>query len=230
MELKNKVVVITGGSKGLGKALAISFVKEGSIVIISSHNKEDLENTAKEINATAIVADLTKEIEVKNLAEKIVADFGKIDIWINNAGVMHSFSKDVLIDMDKAHNIFDVNFFGVVFGCRTAQKYVTNDNGTIMTINSSSGLDATRASNYKLYAASKWAVRGFLQAFIAENKELKVKNIIVYPGGIKTELYSIDKPNNFNDFMEPSYVANIIIENLKKENPEEELIIKRPGK
>jgi len=228
MELKNKIVVITGGSKGLGKALAISLIKEGSSVIISSNNKEQLDSTAKEIGVSAIVADVTKESEVRNLAEKVVADFGKIDIWVNNAGVMYSFPKDLLIDMDKAHNIFDVNFFGVVFGCRTAFKSIANNDGIIMTINSSSGLDATRASNYKLYAASKWAVRGFIQAFIAEHIESKVKNIIVYPGGIKTELYPVDKPNNFNDFMEPSYVSNIIIENLKKENPEEELIIKRP--
>ena len=230
MELKNKVVVITGGSKGLGKALAISFIKEGAKVVISSHNKIELEKTATEINATAIVADVTKEKEVRGLAEKVVADFGKIDIWVNNAGVMFSFPKGELIDMGKAHNIFDVNFFGVVFGCRTAQRSMLSNGGIIMTINSSSGLDATRAANYKLYAASKWAVRGFLQAFKSENLESKVKNISVYPGGIKTELYPVDKPSNFDDFMEPSYVANIIIENLKKENPEEELIIKRPTK
>ena len=132
--------------------------------------------------------------------------------------------------MDKAHNIFNVNFFGVVFGCRAAQRSMLSNGGIIMTINSSAGLDAMRAANFKLYASSKWAARGFLQAFSAENKESKFKNISVYPGGIKTEMYSQDKPSNFGDFMEPSYVANIIIENLKKENPEEELIIKRPTK
>jgi len=230
MNLKDKVIVITGGSKGLGKALAISFIKEGAKVVISSHDKNELEKTATEINATAIFADVTKENEVRNLAENVGTDFGKIDIWVNNAGVMYSFPKGELIDMGKAHNIFDVNFFGVIFGCRTAQRSMFSSGGTIMTINSSSGLDATRASNYKLYAASKWAVRGFLQAFTAENKESNIKNISVYPGGIKTELYPTDKPSNFDDFMEPSYVANIIIENLKNENPEEELIIKRPGK
>ena len=231
MELKNKIVVITGGSKGLGKALAISFIKEGATVVVSSHNKEILENTAKEINATAIVADVVKENEVKNLAEKTIEKFGKIDIWVNNAGILYRFPKEELIDMEKAHEIFDVNFFGTVFGCRTALKYMDKkDNPVILNIISKNAIDATKDIKNKLYLASKWAVRGFTQVFQSENINSGIKVVSVYPGGIKTDLWKGLVVEKIDQYMEPSYVADIIIENLKKESPEEELIIKRPTK
>ena len=229
MNLKDKVIVITGGSKGLGKALASLFVKEGSIVVISSHNQNDLETTAKEINATAIVADITKEQEVKDLAEQVVKDYGRIDIWINNAGVLYRFPKGELIDMGRVHQMFDVNIMGTVFGCQTALTHMEHsENSLILNIVSTAGLDATRAKKSKLYATSKWAQRGFLQAFKFENSDSKIKFINVYPGGIQTDLWKGLDVENFAGFMTPEYVAGLVIENIKKENPEEELIIKRP--
>ena len=228
MELKNKIVVITGGSKGLGKALAISFIKEGATVIISSHHKDELEKTAKEINATAIVADVTKENEVQNLAQKVVADFGRIDIWVNNAGILFKFPKGELIDVEKVHKIFDVNFLGTVFGCRVAlENMKNNDNGLILNIVSKAAIDATRAVNFKIYAASKWAVRGFMQAFKFENTDSKIKIISVYPGGIQTDLWKGLDIKDLDKYSKPESVVQEIIGNLKKENPEEEQVIVR---
>jgi len=226
MKLEDKIVVITGGSKGLGKALATRFLKDGAKVVVCSRDEnrpEDLEE-----NIFWIKADVTKEDELQNLAEKVVAKFGKLDIWINNAGVLYRFPKGELINMEKAHQMFDVNFFGTVFGCRNAIKYMSHDNKSmIVNIISTAGLDATRAVDHKLYASSKWAVRGFLQAFQFENIDSKIKFISVYPGGMQTNLFNEEKPENYKNYMDPNEVANKIIENLKKEIPEEELIIKR---
>ncbi len=228
MELKNKIVVITGGSKGLGKFLAILFLKEGSTVIISSHDKNELEKTAQEINAIAIVADVTKENEVQNLAKKVMIDFGKIDIWVNNAGILFKFPKGELIDIEKVHKIFDVNFLGTVFGCRAAlENMKNNDSGLILNIVSKAAIDATRAVNFKIYVASKWAVRGFMQAFKFENIGSKLKIVSVYPGGIMTDLWKGLDIKDFDRYLKPENVAEEIIENLKKENPEEEQVIKR---
>jgi NAD(P)-dependent dehydrogenase (short-subunit alcohol dehydrogenase family) len=230
MELKNKIVVITGGSKGVGKALAISFIKEGAKVIISSHQKNDLKKTAEEIGATAIEADVTKEQELIDLAEKVIKNFGELNIWVNNAGILYRFPKEELIDIKKAHEIFDVNFFGTVFGCRTALKYMNNkDNPLILNIVSKNAIDATREINNKLYAASKWAVRGFMQAFQSENNDSNIKFINVYPGGVQTDLWKGLDVKDFANFMTSEHVAEVVIENLKKENPEEEQIIKRPN-
>ena len=85
--MNNEVVVITGGSKGLGRALAEQCIARGCRVVICAKDTGELEAVAKEIGATSFVADVTKETDVKALADFTVSTFGRIDIWINNAGV-----------------------------------------------------------------------------------------------------------------------------------------------
>lgn len=161
------------------------------------------------------------------MAAAAIAKFGTIDLWINSAGVFKKFPKVDLLDLDRAHDLFNINFFGVVLGCRTA--LLNMPQGAILTIVSSAALDASRAIGAKLYAASKWAVRGYLDALRAENASSPVKILAVYPGGIKTHFHDEDLPEAFDQFMEPSYVVQKIIANLKSANPEPDLIIKRPA-
>jgi NAD(P)-dependent dehydrogenase (short-subunit alcohol dehydrogenase family) len=101
IEVENKTVVITGGSKGLGKVLAQAFKNEGANVVICSKNQEEIEIAANEIGVVAFVADVTKEIEMDNLAQFAVEKFGQLHIWINNAGVLFSIPKEGYIDMGK---------------------------------------------------------------------------------------------------------------------------------
>lgn len=224
-----KTVVITGGSSGIGKALAKLFTSKGCNVVISAKDEQKLKETAEELAVTAIVADVAKEDQVENLAEETIKKFGQIDIWINNAGVMRKFSKSERIDMEKAHELFDINVFGLIFGSRVAgRKMAEQGSGVIVNVLSSAALDATRGENIKMYAASKWAGRGFTDAFRNESKDRGVSVIAVYPGGTKTNLYDGDVPQNFDQYMEPGYVAEKIIANLELEKPETELIIKRP--
>jgi short-subunit dehydrogenase len=230
MELKDKTVVITGGSVGLGKALAQYFKNEGSNVIISARNKKELEKTAIEIGAEYFVADVTREDDMQKLAEFAVQKFGTLDAWVNNAGVLYSFSpEDKYIDVVKAKEMFDVNFFGTVFGARSALKQMKSVNkGTIINIISTAALDATKAKNLKIYFASKWAVRAYTDSIRAENVDSGIAVLAVYPGGIKTDLWKNYKHESFDQFMTPEYVADKIMNNLKSENPEQSLIIKRP--
>ncbi len=228
MNLKDKVIVIIGGSRGLGEQMARGFVSEGSKVIIASKTKDTLENVAKEIGATPFVVDVRKEQDLIKLADTVTEQFGTIDIWINSAGVFKTFSKTELIDMERAHELFDINFFGTVFGSRTALNHMREKGGTIINVLSSAALDATRAKNAKLYAASKWAVRGYVEALRGENTDSDVNIYSVYPGGMKTHLHDEALPADFENFMEPSIVAGKIIENLKQDMPEKDLIIKRP--
>ncbi len=230
MILENKVIVITGGSQGLGKALAQAFKSEKANVVISSNNKTILEQTAQDIGVVSYVADVRDESQLKNLSKFTVEKFGRLDIWVNNAGVFKFFSVEEDIDMNKAHEIFDVNFFGSVLGSRTALTYMKDNGGIIINILSSAALDATRAKNAKLYAASKWALRGYIDALRNENKDNQVNIYSIYPGGIKTSLYEEKNPEGFENFMEPEYVADKVIVNLKSEQPEIDLIIKRPVK
>ena len=230
MNIKDKTVVITGGSKGLGKVLAEVFKNEGANVIICSKNKEEIEKTANEIGVVSFVADVTKETEMQKLAEFTVQKFEGIDIWINNAGVLHEFSADEqYIDVQKAKNILDVNLFGTIFGARSALNHMKLvKKGIIINIISTAALDASKAKNLKIYFASKWAVNGYTKALMAENTDSGVSIMAVYPGGVRTDLWRTYKPDNIDQFMKSEYVVEKIMSNLKSENPEQELIIKRP--
>ena len=215
MNFKDKVIVITGAGRGIGKSLADKFTQAGAQVVASDRADTDVRDEK------AVIA----------LAEKTIQKFGRIDIWINNAGVLHNVdSNEELLNMEKAHEVIDTNFFGTVFGCRTAIKYMKKvGDGVIINILSTAALDATRAINTEIYAASKWAVRGYLQAFKNENKDSGVLIYSVYPGGTKTELYRHeDKPASYNDYMDTDSVAEKIIVNFETENPEEELVLRRP--
>ena len=158
MKLNGKTVVIIGGSQGFGRSVAECLIKEGSRVIIVSKSKDRLHKTADEIGATSYVADVRDEQSLRDVAKSVLAEFGAIDIWVNSAGVFMKFPPVDLLDMDRAHELFDVNFFGVVLGSRTA--LLNMKDGVILNVLSSAALDATRSVGAKLYAASKWAVRG----------------------------------------------------------------------
>lgn len=228
MELKDKVVVITGGSKGFGKSLASFFVKEGSTVVISSHNRIELSKVAKEINAHDIYADVTKEDEVQNLAQETISKFGRIDIWINNAGITIPRDFTENFKSEKVSNVFMVNFFGTFLGCKVAlsQMKSQKNGGTIINIISTSALNARPKSS--VYSASKWAVNGLTKSIQLENTDSNLRILAVYPGGMKTHLFDSSKPADFDLFMDPNDAALKLIDNLKLENPETELIIKRP--
>ncbi len=230
MNLKDKVVVITGGTKGLGRALVFKFVDTGAKVVATTH-REETEKDFPE-NVVFVKTDVRSEKEVQNLARTAIEKFGQIDVWINNAGMLYAFSPESeYIDMEKAHEILDVNFFGTVFGCRAALKYMKEvGQGTVVNILSTAALDATNSKNLKIYAASKWAVNGYLQGLKAENTDSNISLISVYPGGMQTELWKEYKPEKLPDYMDANSVAEKIVTNLQLENPEKEQIIKRPGK
>lgn len=227
MNLKDKVVVITGGSKGFGKALAIAFLDEGSKVVVNSRNKEETENTAKEIGVLGICADVTKEEELTNLKDEVIKNFGSIDIWINNAGLWmtHSFIED--FDMNKVRKMFDVNVIGTINGCRVALRFMKEKKlGIIINIISTAALG--ERPTLSTYCASKWAVNGFTKSIRAEDRDKNILILSVFPGGMKTDIFGDSRPDNYNEFMEPEYVVEKVINNLKLEKPEEELVIQRP--
>ena len=119
-----------------------------------------------------------------------------------------------------------MNFFGAVLGSRTA--LLNMDDGAVVNILSSAALDARRSVGAKLYAASKWALRGYVDALRSENEGGAVQILSVYPGGTKSHLHDEALPDEFPNFMEPEYVVGKIIANLQLDQPEPDLIIKRP--
>lgn len=227
MNLRDKTAVIVGGSQGIGRALAEGLLHEGANVVVSSRTQSTLEKTAEEIGATPFVVDVREEQGLRDLASYTIERFGSIDIWVNSAGLFKKFPPKDPIDMDRAHEMFDVNFFGAVFGSQAA--LLNMQSGAVINILSSAALDARRAIGASLYAASKWALRGYIEALRSENEGNPVQILSVYPGGTKSHLHDEALPDDFANFMEPEYVVDKIITNLKQDQPELDLVIKRPS-
>jgi short-subunit dehydrogenase len=227
MILKDKVVVITGASHGLGKSMAQILSARGAKVVICSRRRDKLEEIAKETGIHYVVADVAKEADILRIAEETISRFGMIDIWINNAGVWLPKSPIEGVDIVKAHDMFEINVFGTVYGSRVALNQMKRQkSGMIVNIISTSALNGR--PNAVMYSASKYAVRGFTEALREEVVGSNVKVVSVYPGGIKTLMYDEEKPAEYDSFMLPDYVAEKVIDNIEKSEPENELIIRRP--
>ncbi len=224
--MKDKAVVITGGSKGLGKGLAQLLVSKGNKVIICSRHKKEIEETAKEIGTLAFVADVTKEDDVKALAEFALKSFGHIDIWVNNAGVWPPRASIEETDFKKLYDLFEINVFGVMYGSKIALLQMHQQGrGVLLNIISTSALVGKPVQS--LYAASKWAARGFTDSIREEYRDSGIKILSVYPGGMKTNFFDSDTSVDMSAYMTFESVAQKIITNLEQEQPLEELIIKR---
>ncbi|MCX6722341.1 MAG: SDR family NAD(P)-dependent oxidoreductase, partial [Candidatus Staskawiczbacteria bacterium] len=142
MKLKDKVVVITGGSRGFGKALAKMFASEGAHVVISDNDADSLETASKELFLDKFVSDVAVAVDLEKLGEYAFKKYGAIDIWINNAGVQIAPSPVESVDIQKLKRLFDVNFFGYFYGCQTALFYMKKQgNGVIINVNSTAGLE-----------------------------------------------------------------------------------------
>ena len=228
MELKDKVVVITGSSKGLGRALAYAFTEKGAKVVVNARNKNELIEVANDMGALPVVADVTEEKEVLVLADAVIDKYGRIDIWINNAGIWMPHAPIEKMDWKIAHDLIEVNLFGTIYGSKAALVQMRKQgSGVIVNIISTSGLQGRPDSSG--YCASKYAARGFTESLRAETANSNIKVIAAYPGGMKTHLFDEQKPSDIDSYMEPEFVADKIIQNLMQENPEEELIVRRPS-
>lgn len=226
MDLQNKVVVITGGSKGFGKSLAFHLKQEGCQLIISSDNGEDLEKVKQEISVDSFLADVTKSADLMDLGKYVFDKYGRIDIWINNAGIQIAPSLIEDIEIEKFKKLFDVNFFGYVYGCRVALKYMKEQRtGLIINISSTAGLDGKPMIS--AYSSSKFAIKGLTESIRKEVTD-GVKIYAVFPGGMQTEIYKEKYPDDIKEYMLVDDVAKKVIDNLKSENPNPDLIIKRP--
>lgn len=227
MDLKDKVVVVTGASKGLGKALAERLAKEGCKVVVSARSEDKLNEVASNIHGYPFAADVKNEGQMIALADAAANKFGRIDVWVNNAGIRIPHSKLEEVDWARAHDMLEVNYFGTAYGTKAALKYMKGQkSGIIINILSTSALEGRPLAS--AYAASKYAAKGFSDSIRNEVKEDGITVVGVYPGGMKTNFFDEDVPDNYDKFMEPSTVADKITENLRLDKPESEQVIRRP--
>jgi dehydrogenase/reductase SDR family member 7B len=191
--MKDKVVIITGASSGIGKALAFEFGKQGAHVVINGRREQELkaveEGLVKNgVQALAVVGDVSVEMDSKQVIDKAIERFGKIDVVINNAGIsMRALFEDLQLDVFK--KVMEVNFFGTVYCTKYAIPHILKSGGSIVGISSINGKRATPART--AYSASKYAMEGFLEALRMEVMKRGVHVLSVCPGFTSSNIRNV---------------------------------------
>lgn len=182
--MKNKVVVITGATSGIGRALAYEFAAKGSKVVIGARNHEKLIEVAEDIKLKGgeiafAQTDVSSEADCKNLILTAVERFGKIDVLINNAGVsMRALFEDVELKVIK--ELMDINFWGTVYCTKFALPYILEQKGSVVGVSSVAGIKGLPGRTG--YSASKFAMHGLLESIRIENLKNNLHVLVAMPG------------------------------------------------
>lgn len=182
--MKGKVVIITGASSGIGRALAIEFSKKGSKVALAARNSEKLDAVLSEVkqynaDAISVVTDVSVVSDCENLVKKTVEAFGKIDVSINNAGIsMRSMFIDT--DLSVMHKVIDTNYWGTVNCTKFALPYLVEQKGSLVGVISIAGYLGLPARS--AYSSSKYAIRGFLDTIRVEYLKSGLHVLVAAPG------------------------------------------------
>lgn len=182
--MKNKVVIITGASSGIGEACAITFAKQGANIVIAARNQEKLKLVGEEIKNIGVeVLEVKCDVSVlkdcEYLISQTITKFGKIDVLINNAGIsMRAIFNDTSIDVLK--KVMEVNFWGTVYCTKYALPYLLKTKGSVVGVSSIAGYIGLPARTG--YSASKYAMQGFLDALRTENLKTGLHVMVACPG------------------------------------------------
>ncbi|MEP7164060.1 MAG: SDR family oxidoreductase [Ferruginibacter sp.] len=223
---KNKVVVITGGSDGIGKALIEQLLPLGAKIATCARNQDklyDLQLRHSTSPLHCIVADVSNYNDCKFFIESTLKQFGSIDILINNAGiVMKSLLKDA--DLEVFRKVMDINYFGTVYCTKLALDSIIGQKGTIVGLASIAGYRGLPGRSG--YSASKFAIIGFLEALRIELEDEGVNVMWVSPGFTRsnTRIAALNakgeaqghSPVNESDLMSPEACAKYIIKAIEK--------------
>ena len=190
-KIRGKVVVITGASSGLGEAAARLLSARGATVVLGARRSDRLQSLADELSgsggkALAVATDVTHRNQVKRLVDTAAQKFGRIDVMINNAGIMPRAPLERLT-IDDWDRTIDVNIKGVLYGIAAALPHMKKQkSGHMIFVSSVAGHKI--GPDFAVYAATKHAVRAIAEGFRQEVKPYNIRTTIISPGAVATEL------------------------------------------
>lgn len=226
-ELKDKVVIVTGASSGIGASLVKTLAQEGSKVVLASRNEEALRQVANGCPGSSecviIPTDVTNHTACKELIDKTVQKLGRIDVLIANAGLsMRAMTHEATLEVFK--RVMDVNFYGTLYCLHAALPHLLKSRGVVVGISSVSGFKGLPARAG--YAASKYAINGLLEAVKIENLKTGLHVLTVCPGFATSNirinaLGANGEPQGFsprdeNKMMHPDQVARSVLNAIKR--------------
>src|ERR1700682_745956 len=188
MNLKNAVALITGGSSGIGRAVAHSLVTSGARVAITGRDQRRLTETARELGVHPINADVAVEADVERTYREVLQKFGDLDILVNNAGI-GVFKGLVDFDRKEFEAVFATNVTGAMLMAREAAKhFIKRQRGNIVNIASTAALRG--APNGTAYYASKFALRGMSECWRAELRRHNIRVCLINPSKVLTNFFA----------------------------------------
>jgi NAD(P)-dependent dehydrogenase (short-subunit alcohol dehydrogenase family) len=194
--LEGKVAMITGASQGLGRALALAYAKEGAQVVINSRSEEAIRPVAEEAESTgaevlALAADVSKSADVEKMVGAAVERFGRIDVLVNNAGVLGPRVAIEEYPKDEWRRVIDANLTGSFLVSKAVIEHMP-EGGSI--VNVVSGVSVEGRAKWGAYSVSKFGVEGLTQILAAELEERGIRANAVDPGGMRTEMRAAAYP------------------------------------
>ena len=225
--LDQQVIVITGASSGIGLATTESAAKEGAKLVLAARSEQTLNEIVQRINAEggeaiSVVADVGDRQQVERIADAAVRRFGRIDTWVNDAGLSIYGRLEEVSEQD-SRRLFDVNFWGVVNGSLAALPYLKREGGAL--INVGSEVSDAVVPLQGMYSASKHAVKGFTDALrveIEEIDEAPVSITLIQPTAVDTPFpeharnYMDQEPKLPTPMIDPQKVADAILKAATK--------------
>ena len=220
-ELKNKKAIITGGSRGLGKATAIAFAKEGIDVAITGRNEALLKETVEELQAYGVLAtyavfDVGNYEAVKTGINSIIKTLGSVDILVNNAGIA-AFGSFIDMEVSQWSQIIQTNLMGMYYVTKQVLPYMINQNeGDIINVASTAGLNGNATTS--AYSASKFAVIGMSESLMKEVRKNNIRVCTLTPSTIASDMsinLGIAKKDSEDSVLQPEDFAELIVAGLK---------------
>jgi NAD(P)-dependent dehydrogenase (short-subunit alcohol dehydrogenase family) len=194
--LEGKVALISGASQGLGRALALAYAKEGASIVINSRSEESIRPVAEEAESMgaevlALAADVSKSADVERLVDAATRRFGRIDVLVNNAGILGPRVAILDYPEDEWRRVIDANLTGVFLVSKAVVEHMP-EGGSI--VNVVSGVSIEGRAKWGAYSVSKFGVEGLTQILAAELKERGIRVNAVDPGGMRTEMRAAAYP------------------------------------
>ncbi len=218
MNLNGKTAIVTGATKGIGRAIAEALVGEGMSVCISARKAEEIERTVEELNGVGegrvagAACDVRDYDEVKALVEHTVAEFGGVDVLVNNAGI-GMFGRVEEMSPEDFRSVLETNLFGVFYCCREAIPQMKKRGGGYI-INISSLAGANPHPQMSAYNASKFALNGFSEALMQEVRHDGIKVSYIMPGSVNTA-FGGDEPSAEKSWqLQPEDIARVVLDLL----------------